>query len=161
VFAPDDSNGNDQTASQKRHQPGGGGSPSTAERPAASDPTDPTESTESSTTEPSTTDPETTPAAGSPAEAEDFVQTYYTLVPDDTDAGWSQLSPRYQAETSREAYDDFWGSFDSVDVSDVHAVSPTVVNYTISYDGSSPESKTITLVRDGSSYLIDSDGQQG
>jgi hypothetical protein len=36
-----------------------------------------------------------------------------------------------------------------------------VVDYTISYDGSSPESKQITLIRNGPSYLIDSDGQQG
>ncbi len=40
-------------------------------------------------------------------------------------------------------------------------MSPTVVDYTISYDGSTPEAKQITLIRSGSSYLIDSDGQQG
>ena len=52
------------------------------------------------------------------------------------------------------------GLLQPVSVTDVRAVSPTVVDYTISYDGSSPEAKQITLIRSGSSYLIESDGQQ-
>ena len=154
VFGPDDSpGGKDRTATQQQD---------TARSPAGSSATDGT-STQSQPTasEPTTASTSSTSDSASLAAAEDFVRNYYTLVPGDTDAGWAELSPRYQAETSRTTYDEFWSSFDSVSVSDVQGVSPTVVNYTISYDGSTPENKQITLIPNGSSYLIDNDGQQG
>ncbi len=122
-------------------------------------PTSPTESTQSSPESP-TESTTKTQGGGSAAKAEAFVSNYYTLVPGDTDAGWAELSPSFQQQTGRDSYDSFWGSYNSVDVSNVQAVSPTVVNYTISYDGSTPENKQITLVKDGSSYLINSDGPQ-
>jgi len=149
--APD---GNDRVASEHKNQ-------------STQSSTSPNTSSETGTTPAPTTNqtPDTPTVKGggkhSPAAAENFVSNYYTLVPGDLDAGWAQLSPDFQAATGRESYDDFWSSYSSVSVSDVHAVSPTVVDYTISYDGSSPENKQITLVTNGSSYLIDSDGQQG
>jgi serine/threonine protein kinase len=155
AFAPDDSpNSDDSTATQRKEQSNSpvAGSPSeSATGPTSSEPT----------ASDSTTGATTSVAGHSPAAAENFVSSYYTLVPGDTDAGWAQLSPSFQGQTGRESYDDFWASISSVSVSDVHAVSPTMVDYTISYDGSAPEAKRITLVTDGSSYLIDGDGQQG
>jgi serine/threonine protein kinase len=155
VLGPDGaSDGNDRVASEHKNQ-------------STHSSTGPSTSPETDTTPAPTTNqtPDTPTATGagkhSPAAAENFVSNYYTLVPGDLDAGWAQLSPDFQAATGREAYDDFWSSYSSVSVSDVHAVSPTVVDYTISYDGSSEENKQITLVTNGSSYLIDSDGQQG
>ncbi len=99
-------------------------------------------------------------SGGSRAQAESFVSDYFTLVPGDLEAGWAALSPDFQASMGRDSYDGFWSSIESVDVSNVNAVSPTVVDYTISYDGSTPENKQITLVRDGSSYLISGDSSQ-
>ena len=157
AFAPGDTpESNDRTASQRKGQPNEGtAGPSTGSTssPTTTSPTTP------DTTTPTT--PTTPTGNRSLAAAENFVSTYYTLVPGDTEAGWAQLSPDFQQATSRESYDEFWGSYSSVSVTDVRAVSPTVVDYTISYDGSSPEAKQITLIRSGSSYLIDSDGQQG
>lgn len=148
--------------------PDGGSSPSqnttAADKKHATSPKTQTPRSEAVPSTEPTTPPTTTPTqktdAGSASQAADFVSHYYTLVPDDLDAGWGELSPSFQAATTRAGYDDFWSQYSSVDVTQVHAVSPTVVTYTISYDGSTPENKEIGLVRDGSSYLIDSDGPQ-
>ncbi|MFY9913394.1 MAG: hypothetical protein WAK18_01915, partial [Nocardioidaceae bacterium] len=97
----------------------------------------------------------------SAARAEGFVSDYYTLVPDDLDAGWAELSPDFQREIGRSSYDGFWSGIDSVDLASVDSVGPKTVDYTITYHRSSgdtsTETKEITLVRDGSSYLISSD----
>ncbi len=140
--------------------PGSDRSPKTSG--AASSPTSP----DDSTTPGSSPDTTSTPPAGgsgtsSSARAEGFVSDYYTLVPNDLDAGWAELSPDFQREIGRSSYDGFWSGIDSVDLTSVDAVGPKTVDYTITYHRSSgdtsTETKEITLVRDGSSYLISGD----
>ncbi len=139
----------------------------TGQSPGTKQPTTaPTTSTEPTQTTPETTAQTTATTTNDPggpasrARAAAFVTSYFTVVPGDLDAGWAQLSPAFQQATGRDSYDSFWSGYQSVEVTNVWPASPTLVNYTISYDGSTPENKQITLVRDGSSYLIDSDGVQ-
>ncbi len=154
------SNGSQPSAAS----PGADRSPKTSG--PASSPTSPAESTSPESTTDTTTDPTTDPPAGSSgngsaARAESFVSDYYTLVPEDLDAGWAELSPDYQREVGRSSYDGFWSGIDSVELSAVDAVAPKTVDYTITYHrnngDTSTETKEITLVRDGSSYLISGD----
>ncbi|MFL6152854.1 MAG: serine/threonine-protein kinase [Ornithinibacter sp.] len=64
------------------------------------------------------------------------VQDYYALLPDDLDAGWARLTPRYQRTTARnrETYASFWGAMDAVSVSDVTASAPGSVTATVTYE---------------------------
>ena len=62
------------------------------------------------------------------------------MLPDDTETGWSQLSPDFQQEVgSYEDYDGFWSTIDAVTVEDVQAAGPGAVDATLVYttDGSS------------------------
>ncbi len=125
---------------------------------------------ESSTNEEttSTTDEQTTstteePPAGDPVA---FAESYFAVVPGDTDAGWNQLTPSFQAETGRESYDDFWGPIESVALSNVESLDDETVQYQIVYqyeDGteSGQETKQLTLEPAGDSYLIAGDAAAG
>ncbi|QYG93761.1 serine/threonine protein kinase [Iamia sp. SCSIO 61187] len=123
------------------------------------------ETTASTTT---TTTPTTTQATTPPSpevtdeDLEDAVTRYYDLVAaGDLDAAWDLLTPRYQAETSREAYDDFWGEqIESVQVqgrprgdADAGTVALTLRYET--GDGSSTENVLVTFVQEGDALLID------
>jgi serine/threonine protein kinase len=99
------------------------------------------------------------PAAGDPAE---FVEQYYDLMPEDTDTGWSMIGGALKSQ-GKSNYEEFWGQFNSVTVSNVTTESPTSVVYNITYDfadgGSSSETKRITLEKHGDSYVIVADDQ--
>jgi eukaryotic-like serine/threonine-protein kinase len=126
--------------------------------PSANKPTDakqteqqPTES-QSSETQPTTHTPKPQPT-GSPA---DFVRDYYSLMPDDTDAGWTMLGGSLKSQ-GKANYEDFWNTIDDVELGSVTVESPTSVVYDITYvqsGGQSSEHKRITLERRGDSYLI-------
>jgi eukaryotic-like serine/threonine-protein kinase len=64
------------------------------------------------------------------------VQDYYALLPDDLEAGWARLTPRYQRTTARNraTYESFWGAIDRVSVSDVTASAPGSVTATVTYE---------------------------
>ena len=106
-------------------------------------------------------------AAPSGAESsEAFVEDYYAVLPDDTETGWSQLSPGFQAEVgSYEDYDGFWSTIDSVTVEDTQSAGPGAVDATLVYtktDGSSQrEVRRIELTRSGDDYLISGDAIVG
>jgi len=134
-------------------------------QPTATQPTDtqPTDTQQSDDTQPTDTQPTDTqqtsddtaePAVGDPAA---FVEDYYAVMPDDTDAGWSMLGGDLKSQ-GRASYEEFWSGIESVDVSNVIAESPTSVVYDITYvttDGTqSYEHKRILLDEDGDSYLI-------
>ncbi|NUR14763.1 MAG: hypothetical protein HOQ13_00395 [Dermatophilaceae bacterium] len=108
---------------------------------------------------PATTAPAAAPAT--PQELERAVRDYYALLPDDRDAGWKRLSPRYQQTTAtdRETYDAFWKSVDKVSTHQVRGSAPDSVTATVRYeftDGRRVEEVTsFTLVRDGDALLID------
>jgi eukaryotic-like serine/threonine-protein kinase len=106
-----------------------------------------------------------TPEAGSDVNSassrEDFVADYYAVLPDDTETGWSLLTPGFQREVGSFAeYDGFWSTIDSVTVEDVKAVGPDAVATTLVYttDGSSEqEVRRIELTETDDGYLISGD----
>jgi serine/threonine protein kinase len=132
---------------------------STDTQPDDTQPTD-TQTTDTQPTDTQTTDTQQTPddtaepAEGDPAT---FVEDYYAVMPDDTDAGWSMLGGDLKTQ-SRASYEEFWSGIASVNVSNVIAESPTSVVYDITYvttDGTqSYEHKRILLDEYGDSYLI-------
>lgn len=89
------------------------------------------------------------------------VTSYYGLLPDDTAAGWTRLTPAYQAGTTRgrKAYDDFWKKVDTVSVSAVDATPPNSVVATLRYeytDGTiATERTSYRLVSRDGNLLID------
>jgi eukaryotic-like serine/threonine-protein kinase len=148
---------------------GGQDEPTTSEprdhaTPSADKPTDPKQSepqptdTQSSETKPPKHSPAPPPSGGQA----DFVRDYYSLMPDDTDAGWKLLGGELKSSQSKKTYEDFWNTIDDVQLGTVTVESPTSVLYDITYiqsDGSSSERKRITLEQHGDSYLIvDDDG---
>ena len=110
-----------------------------------------------------TTASSTEPVTGEPT-AEQLsaaVTDYYALMPGNTDAGWSRLTPDFQSgiAQSREYYNSFWGGVAQVAVSDVTGTPPDTTEATITYtftDGSvSVERTSFTLVSDGGTLKID------
>ncbi|MGI8434522.1 MAG: protein kinase domain-containing protein [Nocardioidaceae bacterium] len=146
--------------------------PSASNSPPSSDPTsvDTPSSDAPSTDEPSTDDPSTDepsrhphgPTTGDP---ESFTLAYFATVPSNTQAGWQLLTPSFRQRLTRDYYDSFWGSVESVDVSNVQTLDAETVQYDIVYsfdDGTqSPETKQLTLQPVGSSYRIVSDTSAG
>jgi serine/threonine protein kinase len=91
--------------------------------------------------EPTTRAPKPTPAApaagaATSAQLESAVESYYSLLPGNTDAGWSRLTDRYRrtTATSRGYYESFWGAIDRVRLSDVSGRAPGTVTATVRYD---------------------------
>jgi len=123
-------------------------SPTAAETTRAPEPTtrapEPTTRAPEPTTrapEPTTRAPEPTsaaPAAGAAtsAQLESAVESYYSLLPGNTDAGWNRLTDRYRrtTATSRGYYESFWGAIDRVRLSDVSGRAPGAVTATVRYD---------------------------
>ncbi|HEU5455679.1 MAG TPA: hypothetical protein VFU85_08340, partial [Nocardioides sp.] len=95
------------------------------------------------------------------ASREAFVEDYYAVLPDDTETGWSMLSPGFQQEVgSYDDYDGFWSTIDSVSVEGTQPAGPGAVDATLVYttDGSSQsEVRRIELTRSGDDYLISGD----
>jgi hypothetical protein len=135
----------------------------------ATDTTDPSDSTDSSPdgaasspdNDSGSSDSGTQPEQAATGSREDFVSDYYAGLPDDTESGWSMLSPGFQREVgSYQDYDGFWSTIDSVTVEDVEAVGPDAVDTTLVYttDGSSQrEVRRIELTESDGSYLISGD----
>jgi eukaryotic-like serine/threonine-protein kinase len=89
------------------------------------------------------------------------VEDYYAVLPDDTETGWSMLSPGFQSEVGRGSYDGFWSTIDSVSVEDAQPAGPDAVDTTLVYqknDGTSDqEVRRIELTETDGSYLISGD----
>ena len=162
----------DPTASNASTDVGGDSSgKGSGEKKSSSPETTRTKSPETTKTEPKTkktteptaeptTEPTTKPSAG----PKGFTKSYFSTVPDDLDTGWSMLAPSFQAELGRGSYDGFWGSIDSVSLQSVEVVDDQTVQYQITYvgdDGTSQETKILTLEPNGDSYLITSDSPAG
>lgn len=136
-------------------------SASKSQAPEESGTPDPT----TSKTPPRTTPSETSaPPAGNPQAMVDAVTTYFTLVPDDLDAGWAAIGPELRAQ-GRASYDSFWNGIESVEVSDVRASGADTVDATVTYtpkDGVvSTEQKRFTMIERDGEYLINTDEPAG
>jgi serine/threonine protein kinase len=142
--------------------------PSTAStRPSTSSSSSSSSSTTSTSTTTTTT---TTEASAQDARSmERFVQGYYRDVTNDKkrDATWAQLTPAMQDKSGgREAYDQFWSQFKSVDTDNAKAdpkAGTVTVDLKFKRDGGddTDETHVLTLVKDGDSWLIDDDARAG
>ena len=119
--------------------------PSTSAPTAPAEPAEPTTSAPTTATAPTTTptpttttpDPTTTAAPPAPADVDavGFVQRYYGLLPDDTDAAWQLLSPETQsASGGRGSFDNFYGGMESVSLQDVRRTGEDTVEATVVFD---------------------------
>lgn len=130
--------------------------------PASSD--DGSETEESTTTPSSTTSaPPTTTTAPPPADAAQFAQSYYGMLPGDIAGAWAQLSPAYQAQTGGYgSYTSFWSSIRSVSVNSVTPDGPDRATISLTYtktDGTvAGESRWVSVTRDGDRTLITGSG---
>ena len=102
------------------------------------------------------------PAASDPAaDLAAAVSNYYALMPGNTDAGWTRLTPAFQSgiAQNRDYYNSFWAGVERVVATDVTATGPDTVQATITYtftDGSvSVERTEYQVVRDGAELKID------
>jgi serine/threonine protein kinase len=124
-------------------------------------------STSSSTSTTSTTTTTTANTARDDAKLTRFVESYYRDVTKENkrDDTFAQLTPKMRdASGGRDGYEGFWSGIESVDVGQVNADSANgtaTVELTFKpKDGDeSDETHTLTFVRDGDSWLIDSDKQ--
>ena len=103
---------------------------------------------------------------GEPAAMETFVRDYYAAAPGGSDEAWAMLGPG-EKEQGRGAYDGFWRTISSVDVTSAQArpgsktVDVTLV-YRTTGGGTSTERKVEELVSDGDGgYLLQSDTPAG
>jgi serine/threonine protein kinase len=105
------------SASRSRSSASSAAAAATTGRSSSSD----TGSTTPSPTTTTGTAPTTTPSAAPAAQSADptgFITNYYGMLPGNTSAAWSLLSPGYQSETgSYDAYVTFWSQFSAVSVS--------------------------------------------
>ena len=124
-------------------------------------------SSSSSTTRKTTTTTTTAPPK-SDAQLTRFIESYYKDVTkaDKRDDTFARLTPKMQSSSDgREGYETFWSTIKSVDVGDVQSDADTGVvtaqlTFTRQDDTKSDEVHKITVVRDGDSWLIDSDTPQ-
>lgn len=123
-----------------------------------------TTGSESATTPSSTTTaPPTTTTAPPAADAAQFAQSYYGMLPGDISGAWAQLSPAYQAQTGGYgSYASFWSSIRSVSVDSVTPNGPDRATVSLTYvkaDGTvAGESRWISVTRDGDRTLISGSG---
>jgi eukaryotic-like serine/threonine-protein kinase len=154
--------------------PGSSTTSSTSSPPstASTRPSSSSSSSSSSSTTSTTTSTTTTTTEASPQDArsmERFVQGYYRDVTNDKkrDDTWAQLTPAMQDKSGgREAYDQFWSQFKSVDTDNAKAdprAGTVTVDLKLKRDGGddTDETHVLTLVKDGDSWLIDDDARAG
>jgi hypothetical protein len=87
-----------------------------------------------SSAEPTTTTSETTTSTDSTPVTDPvgFVQSYYGLLPGNTDAAWAQLGPTAQSQSGgRDAYDSFWSGKSRVWAENLRVVGGNMVTATI------------------------------
>jgi serine/threonine protein kinase len=144
-----------------------------SDRPTDQSPTpDGDATTEGSTGEPSEASP--TPDDGATTQEADepsdppaaggsrtkFVESYYGVLPDDTESGYAMLAPEYQSRTSFDSYDGFWSGIDAVTVEGARPAGPDAVDVTLTYTtggGAQQEVRRIFLERGADGYLISDD----
>lgn len=95
----------------------------------------------------------------SAARVEQFVRGYYGLLPGNTAAAWSQLSPEYQATAGGYAdYQGFWSTISAVSIGSVSQSGDGSAVATVTYtmrDGSvQSESRSFRVAPDGGQLVI-------
>lgn len=128
--------------------------PATSAEPSPSPTRSPTPKEQPETPRP---DKKRNPAAAK----EQFIESYFAAMPEDTDTGWSRLAPSMRS-VGRAGYEDFWGGVSSVRTDRISASAgdPQVeVSLTYTFDDGRvvAEDQIITLQRSGGEYLIADD----
>jgi hypothetical protein len=88
------------------------------------------------------------------------VADYYGLLPDNTDAAWSLLTPELQRHFGADNYRAFWATIDDVQVNGTRTVGDGIVQVSLTYvtDGrSEQETRQLGVERSGDGYLISDD----
>jgi hypothetical protein len=139
---------------------------STSTHPSTGSGPQPTDDT--GTEPPSTSTPTPTagqsPAAG--AAAEQIVANYYAALPEDTEAGWSLLSPEFQSRIGGYGnYRGFWSTIASVVVGHTTSVGHDAVDVSLTYTSQNghveDEVRRIYLVRTDDGVVISRDAVVG
>ena len=161
----------EQPSDRPSEQPSDRPSEQPSEEPSEEPNDEPTEQpSEPATSEPAPTtappdEPDNAPENGGPVsegEMADFVSSYFALLPEDTDAGWAQLSSSYQQEVGRGSYDGFWGTLSDVQADNIDAdtgeMTATLdITYVDQDGGSQQERHVLDLVEQDGELLIDGD----
>jgi hypothetical protein len=95
--------------------------------------------------------------AGSPTE---LVSHYYELLPEDTDAAWTLLTPALQDRIGRGTFEGFWATIDDVRVDDTEEAGDDLVQVTLTYTTSGrqeQETRELVIEPAGDDYLISED----
>ena len=78
-----------------------------------------------------------------------FVQSYYALLPEDTDRAFALLSPAAQrASNGKSGYDAFYARMESVSLENVRAVGENTVEARVVFDESGGPTRLTNTVRD-------------
>jgi serine/threonine protein kinase len=142
--------------------PGRAASPVKPATTAAPGAPKPSASHSGTTPTPSGTTVAVVPAPNDNKALENFVYSYFADVTRNRDATWAQLSPRMQARAKgRPGYESWWVTIRSVKVNRVQAkaaANTAVVNltYTNVKGAAKTDTNTLTFVRNGAGYLIQS-----
>jgi eukaryotic-like serine/threonine-protein kinase len=129
--------------------------PEPSPSPSGTPPSTPADEPESAPTSP---EPTSTPVSTTASAREEFVDSYFQLVPDDLDTAWQQLSPRMQQEVGRDSFNGFWGQVADADATSVQAGDGLVdaaVTYTYESGKVVRQQNQYALVRAEGGYLID------
>jgi hypothetical protein len=90
----------------------------------------------------------------------DTVETYFALMPEDTESGWQMLAPSMRAQ-GRGSYEGFWDDVASVELHSAQAAGSNQVLIELTYrftDGTaSRERQRLTLQQQGGDYRIAED----
>ena len=153
---PDPSAGKDSKPAATASDSAGQSEP-TSPTSSAGEPTNSPEPTPSTSSAPA---PTTTAVSGAPFSGSrmEFVESYYAVLPEDPDTGWSMLAP---GVTPRDTYYGFWATIDEVSVNGTRPSGPkgVEVDLTYTYDGTSEDETRLLEVsrtEDGG-YLITAD----
>ena len=150
----------ESSSSTPREQPSDQ-SPTPDDEATTESPDEPSEESPTPDDEATTEDsdePSASPAAGGSRTT--FVESYYGVLPDDTESGYAMLAPEYQSRTSFDQYDGFWSTIDSVTVEDARPAGGGAVDVTLTYasgGGTQQEVRRIFLERGSDGYLISDD----
>ncbi|GAA3679648.1 hypothetical protein GCM10022267_78030 [Lentzea roselyniae] len=127
----------------------------------------PTETPAQPTTQPQPNPQTSTPNPGqtpppAPQTAQQAIEAYYALIPNDLQTGWSLLTDSFKASRRNltfEGYQSFWRQYTGVQVSNPEPQGDNVVTVTVQYmQGGSvamTERHTYTLVQQNGKWMID------
>lgn len=142
---------------------GSSSAPTTGQTQSQTQPQTPTETPSQTQTNPPNSTPstsETPPPATPPQTAQQAIETYYTQVPGNLEAGWATLTDSFKASFKQtfQTYQQFWSRYTAVRLSNITPQGDNTVSVTLQYmQGSNvvtTERHTYTLVQQNGKWMI-------